>query len=544
MGRSAAEVPERETSAIDVKAQIFSNLGPHRRTVTTTSGEAQAYFDQGLTWMYAFNHDEAVRSFMRAAELDEDCAMAWWGASLASGPQYNHPVLTEERTATAWEAMQMALGLIEHTTPIERALIEALKMRNPKEEPDKEGRAKLNKSYANAMERIWRDNPNDPDIGALYAEAMMLLRPWKLYSVDDHTPHENTPQIVSVLERVIATDPDHPGALHLYIHAIEPSKNPSMGLFAADRLCDLVPGSGHLLHMPCHIYVQTGKWDNVIVQSKKATYSDDGYRKLSPEQGVQYGYMVHNSHMLSFAAMMSGREREAMTAARAMWDIVPEDVLPKVGPFFDRWMCSVYDVQKRFGRWDDLIAEPAPPEYLPITQATWRACRAVAYAAKKDFPNAEREHELFREARERLPEDHAWSSREMADAVLKVSDHFIPGEIALQHGDWALAADHLEKAAEIEDTLSYGEPPQWLQPVRHTLGAVYLSSGNYREAERVYREDLEKWPNNGWSLFGLSRALKEQGKLFEAEKVKHQYDESWRDADAHIATSCKCIPAP
>jgi tetratricopeptide (TPR) repeat protein len=241
--------------------------------------------------------------------------------------------------------------------------------------------------------------------------------------------------------------------------------------------------------------------------------------------------------------MMSGREREAMAAARAMWANIPDDALQAVGPYFDKWMCSVYDVQKRFGRWDDILAEPAPPSFLPITTAVWHAHRAIAYAAKKDFDNAEREQEAFRKVMNSLPTD-LMSGTDAALRILQVSDYFVAGEIALQKGEWDQAARLLIKGAEIEDSLTYGEPPQWLQPIRHTLGAVYLKSGRYLDAERVYREDLAKWRNNGWSLYGLSRALEQQGRLQEAADVDRQYQLVWADADAPTTTSCKCIPSP
>jgi tetratricopeptide (TPR) repeat protein len=520
------------------KAQLFENLGDYGRKITTGSPEAQEFFNQGLTWMSAFNHDEAIRSFKKAAELDADCAMAWWGVSLAAGPQYNHAVMTEARTATAWEAMQNALQRIENTMPLERALIEALKLRNPELEPD--DRAPLNKAYAEAMGEIWEAHPDDPDIGALYAEAMMVRIPWMLYELD-HEPNAETAKITSTLERIMELDPDHPAALHLYIHATEPSKNPGQGLVAADRLSDLVPASGHLSHMPAHIYVKTGLWDKAIIQSEKAMRADKEYRVLSPVQGVQHFYMAHNTHMLAYAAMMSGRENEAMAAARNMWENVSDDTLQQLGPVIDRVMCSVYDVQKRFGRWDAILDEKAPPSHMILTTTTWHAARAVAYAAKKDFPNAEREYEAFKSAKAGVPKDTKWA-RDVAQDVLDVSDYFIAGEIALQKDEWDKAAELLEKAAAIEDTLGYGEPPQWLQPVRHTLGAVYMKSGKYAEAERVYREDLAKWPNNGWSLYGVSQALERQGKTEEAKEAMEEHQRIWAKADSPIATSCKCIP--
>jgi tetratricopeptide (TPR) repeat protein len=528
----------RSQRASAPQTQLFDDMGPHRRPITTTSAEAQRYFDQGLTWTYAFNHDEAIRSFTRATELDPDCAMAWWGIALCQGPNYNDPIMTEQRSTAAWEALQKALARLDNTTPAERALIEALARRYANPWP--EDRTGLEAAYAEAMAEVWAAYPNDSDVGTLYAEAMMLKRPWKLYSLD-FEPAEETETIVAVLERVQVLDPGNPGAAHLYIHSVEPSADPDRGLAAAARLDDMVPASGHLLHMPSHIYVKTGRWEEAVIQNEKAMRSDATYRRLSPEQGVQHLYMVHNAHMLAYAAMMNGREREAIEAARAMWANIPEEALRAVGPIFDRWMSSVYDVQKRFGRWDDILAEEPPPSYLPITTAIWRAHRAIAYAAKKDFPNARREHEEFRKVKASIPDDHL-SDLDLAHRVLEVSDYFIAGEIALQQGEWDRAAQLLKRAAEVEDTLSYGEPPQWLQPTRHTLGAVYLKAGRYEDAERVYREDLAKWRNNGWSLYGLSRALEGQGKTRQAGEVDRQYRLAWAGADALTKTSCKCIP--
>jgi tetratricopeptide (TPR) repeat protein len=257
---------------------------------------------------------------------------------------------------------------------------------------------------------------------------------------------------------------------------------------------------------------------------------------------MQHGYMTHNSHMLAFSAMMIGREEEAMNAARQMWDDMSEDVMRAAAPYFDPWMCSIYDVQKRFGRWDELLAAPAPPGYLPVTTAVWRAHRAVACAARKDFEGAEREQRTFRAAMKAVPETPLWGAYGTAVKFLLVSELFISGEIALQKGKWEEAAGLLEEAVAIEDTLGYGEPPMWLQPVRHTLGAVYMKAGRYADAERVYRQDLAKWRQNGWSLYGLSRALAEQGKTDEALATKREYERVWSGAEEPVATSCKCIP--
>ncbi len=520
-------------------AQKFKDMGAHRRTITTTSTEAQEYFNQGMAWMYAFNHDEAIRAFAHAAELDPACAMAWWGIALCEGPNYNDPVMTKERSAAAWGALREAKTRIDNTTPLERGLIEALSQRYAKRPP--KDRSNLEQAYADAMAEVWAAYPDDSDVGTLYAEAMMVQRPWKLYSVEGE-PEGDTPKIVETLGRVMELDPGNPGAAHLYIHAVEPSNDPGQGIAAADRLCDQVPGAGHLNHMPSHIYVQVGQWDKSIEQNAKAMTADDRYRTLSPDQGIQHMYMVHNAHMLAYSAMMVGREKEAMDAARAMWANVPEEVLEGVAPFLDLWMTSVYDVQKRFGRWDDILAEPEPPAFFPITTAVWRAHRAVAYAAKHEFADAEREQTAFAEAKAAIPEDSVFGG-DPSHRILEVSELFIAGEIALQKGEWDRAAELLEQAVEIEDALSYGEPPQWLQPTRHTLGAVYLTAKRYDDAERVYREDLAKWKENGWSLFGLSRALDAQGKTADAEKIEQRYRAAWAKAEEPTTTSCKCIPS-
>ncbi len=520
------------------KAQLFNNLGPYGHRITTSSPEAQRYFDQGLNWMFAFNHDEAIRSFARAAELDPAAPMPWWGIALCEGPNYNDPQMTDERSGAAWAAIREAQSRIDNASPKERALIDALAQRY--RNPWPKNREHLEQTYADAMGKVWAAYPNDPDIGTLYAEAMMVQRPWKLYDID-RQPTGDTPTIVATLERVMAMSPNHPGANHLYIHAVEPSTNPDRGIAAANRLGSLVPGAGHLDHMPSHIYVQTGMWDQSVAQNTIAMHADDAYLARSPEQTIQHMYMVHNAHMLAFSAMMVGRESEAMHAARAMWTNIPDEMMPAVGAYIDLWMTSVYDVQKRFGRWDDLLAEPAPPEYLPVTTAVWHAHRAIAYAAKKDIANAQREHEAFRQARANIPEDAYWGD-DATYRILEVSDLFISGEIALQQEQWDTAIDYLERGAEVEDSLSYGEPPQWLQPIRHTLGAVYLAAGRPADAERTFREDLTKWRENGWSLYGLTRALEEQGKTAEAATVRARYEAAWAKADEPTETSCECIP--
>ncbi len=533
-----ATIQSDHLQADSPRAQLFEGLGDYEMPISMKSPDAQAYFKQGIAWLHAFNHDEAIRSFARAAELDPASPMPWWAIALAEGPNYNDPVMTKERTAAAWAAMQEALARIDNASPKERALIEALSTRYSRRYL--KDRKKYEEAYAEAMAGVWRAYPDDPDIGAMYAEAVMVKTPWALYDVNSE-PIEETPGIVATLERVLEMAPGHPGANHLYIHAVEPSKNPDRAIPAADRLATQMPGAGHLNHMPSHIYVLVGQWDKSIKQNALAMEADDVYRKLSPDQGIQHMYMVHNAHMLAYSAMMVGREKEAMDAARAMWANVPKEVLAAVAGYVDMWMTSVYDVQKRFGRWDALLAEPGPPDFLPITNAVWHAHRAVAHAAKKEIASAEKEYQEFLKAKAAIPEDSVFGP-DLSHRILEVSDFFVRGEIALQKGDLDMAAQLLERAVEIEDTLSYGEPPQWLQPTRHTLGAVYLAAGRFDDAERVYRDDLKKWRGNGWSLFGLNKALEGQRKLAEAEEAKKQYRASWSKADEPTTTSCKCLP--
>ncbi|MEQ8769705.1 MAG: hypothetical protein RIB60_04255 [Phycisphaerales bacterium] len=520
--------------------QMFEDMGPYKRSVTTSNENAQAFFDQGINWLWAFNHDEAVLAFRRATEYDPGCAMAWWGISYAQGPNYNDPMMPPSRSAVAWEALQRAMDEIDDESQLERDLIAALAARYAEDPP--EDRAELNAAFADRMGELYRKYPDDSDIGAMAAEAMMVRYPWQLYSSSGEPAREQTYQIVAALEHVLERDPYHPGANHLYIHALEPSNDKARALPAADRLCDLVPSSGHMQHMPSHIYVQTGRWHDSIEQNAKAMKADDEYRVKSPDQGIQHGYMAHNAHMLAFSAMMVGQEEQALAAAQDMWDQFPPEMLEPFADFVGVSMCGKYDVLKRFGRWDELIAEPAPPEYLGITRAMWRAHRAVAFAAKKDFEAAKREQMRFRELMQSVPNPQAPGTW-FADTtkLLLVSDYFVAAEIALQQDDLESAANMLEQAALIEDAIGYGEPPVWLQPVRHTLGAVYVKAGRWDDAERVYRDDLKKWPNNGWSLLGMSQALAGKGDEAGAARAHAAFEKVWEGSPVEIPSSCMCI---
>lgn len=525
-------------------AQLFEGMGKHHRTVTNASPEAQRYFDQGLTWAFSFNHDEAIRSFQEAARLSPDCAMAYWGIALCNGPHINNPAVDEEHSKAAWEALQKAAALQSKASREERALISALTARYADPSAGKlpftpEERAPLDKAYAGAMGKVRAEFPKDNDIGTLYAESMMDLRPWDLWSVKGE-PRPETPEIVKTLEEVLASDPNHPGANHLYIHAVEASPHADRGIAAADRLRTMIPASGHMVHMPGHIDVRVGRWDKAAEQNRRAIEVDSGYRKLSPKQGFYHIYMAHNHQFLSWACMMEGRSEESVRAAREMIAGVPSAFIEHSPAAIDGYLGIPYESMMRFGRWDDMLKEPAPPEVLPITTSIWRFSRAIAYAAKGEIDEAKKEQGVFREAVKKVPPG-AIMAINPAETVLSLADHVLEGEIAFRQGDTEKAIANLTKAVELEDTLRYMEPPDWLVPVRHTLGAVLLNADRPKEAEKVYRDDLVKWPENGWALFGLAQALKAQGSP-DADAVEARFQKAWANADIKLEATCLCVP--
>ncbi len=519
-------------------AQLFRGMGTHHRAITTTSKKAQEYFDQGLIWMYAFNHDEAIRSFKETARLDPNSAMAWWGVALCHGPNINDAVVPPAREKKAWDALQKAIALKRHASSVERDLIDALSKRYA--DPQPSDRRPLDEAYAAAMRKLWNEYPADTDIGTLFAESLMDLRPWDLWSNEGEARPETT-EVLAVLDGVLTLDPKNPGANHLYIHTVEASPMPNLGLASASRLEEAVPGSGHLLHMPSHIYVLTGNWDKASIQNEKAIASDRAYRRIAPEPGFYRLYMIHNHHMLSFASMMEGRSEVSIRAASDAVNGVPEESLREYAPLFDGFMGAKYDALKRFGRWDEILKQSPPPAYLPITTAMWRFSRAVAFAALGKVEEARKEEIAFEMAAGEVPED-AMMAINPARKILEIARHFLKGEILFREGQVDSAVAELTKSVVLEDQLIYMEPPEWMQPSRHTLGVFLLAAKRYAEAEMVYREDLKKWRGNGWSLYGLSRALQGQGKTQEAATYQAKFRTAWSRADTPIASSCLCVP--
>lgn len=516
-------------------APRFDGMGHHRRPVETRDTKARQYFDQGLVWAYAFNHDEAIRSFTEAARIDPEFAMAWWGIALCHGPHINNPVVPEDRAAAAWAALQKALVHKDKASPVNRALIEALTKRYA--DPQPEDRSPLDKAYAEAMTKVYAQYPEDTDVGTLYAEALMDLHPWDLWT-QEKRPKGDALKILAVLEGVLEREPDHPGANHLYIHAVEPSAEPANAMASANRLCDLVPASGHLVHMPSHIYVLTGHWEKASEQNVKAIEADRAYRKRSPRQGFYRVYMTHNHHMLAFACMMEGRYKDALRAARELVADVPEDYKREQSAYIDPYLMVVTDVLTRFGKWEAVLAEPEPPTYLPITTAFWRFSRGVAYANLEQFDKADDERAKFREAVEKVPADALMAINRARD-VLTIAGYVLDGEIAYRRGHLDGAVSDLRQAVVLEDQLLYMEPPEWILPVRHPLGAILLEAGKVDEAEEVYRADLKDWPENGWSLYGLAECL-DRKKSDEAREVTQRFQKAWARSDTKIHASCLC----
>ncbi len=530
----------RATAPHDAPAHRFTGMGDHHRTISTSSPEAQQWFDQGLVWMYAFNHDEAIRSFKAATETDPECAMAWWGIALCHGPHINNPVMTRVAINEAWSAMRKAQSLKNRATPAECALIDAVAVRYVENPPD--DRTALNEAYANAMRRAYEAYPDDVDIMTLYAESLMDLQPWDLWDTQGR-PKRNAPVIVATLERALTLDPNHPGANHLYIHAVEASPNPERGVAPANRLRDAVPASSHLVHMPSHIDVQVGDWAAAAEANRKATAADEKYEAISPNQGFYRVYMAHNDHFLSFSCMMQGRRKEALQAARNMIAGVPANYIRDQGAVIDPYMGIEFETMMRFGMWDEILSLPEPPRELPISRSLWRFTRAVAYAAKDDLAAAEAERKAFHAAVRKVPKD-AMMAINPASKVLSIAEHVMNGEIAYRRGNIDEAVSELRAAIELEDSLLYMEPPEWIQPVRHTLGAILVDAGRYSEAEPIYRRDLEVWPENGWSLLGLHQCLAARGETAEADRIQTRFERAWANADTPIRTTCLCVTPP
>jgi tetratricopeptide (TPR) repeat protein len=509
-------------------ASLIPNLGRHHHPVSTRSREAQRFFDQGITLVYAFNHDEAERSFKRAAELDPKLAMAHWGVALAVGPNYNLDV-DPDREKAAYDAVQRARALAAGASEKERAYIEALAKRysnDPK--PDLK---KLAVDYKSAMAELVRRFPDDLDAAALYADSLMVLKPWQLWGADGK-PAEGTEEIIRVLESVLKRDPNHVGANHLYIHAVEASPSPERALRSAERLRTLVPAAGHLVHMPAHIFMRTGNYPEAARSNAIAAEVDRAYIEETNAQGVYpLMYYSHNLHFLAIASSMAGRFEDAIKAAdRLNAYLTP---FAKQMQMVDMFLPTPTLVLIRFRRWDDLLKLPEPDRATPLANAFWHFGRGMAFAATGKVEQAESEQKVFAEAGKAFPADAMWGLNRLEN-IMKIANNMLGARVALAKGDKKSAADLLKQAAAVEDALAYNEPADWVLPARESLGGVLLSSGDYAEAENVFRADLKQNPRSGRSLFGLLESLNRQGKKPAAASVRKELSAAWKSADTRL----------
>ena len=520
---------------------FFEGLGSYKRKVTTDSAQAQRYFNQGLAFYHGFNHGEAIRSFQAAAEADPKCAMAHWGIALACGPHINLPLVPPPAAALAGKELQLAQANTAGALPVERDLIEALSHRYANPQP--RDRAGLDQAYADAMRKVWERYPKDPDVGVLFAEAMMDLRPWNQWTAEGQ-PNPGTEEVLATLEAVLKLNPKHPFANHLYIHATEASLHPERATAAADRLRSLQPGLAHNVHMPSHIDIRCGRWQQAVETNERAVAADQRYRKIvGPPQGFINVYVAHNGHMLAYAAMMTGLRELAMKHIRAMVAELPQGFLKENALQAEGYVAMPMEVMVRFGMWDQILAEPdSYPDYMSATRAFHHAARAIAYAAKREPEKARQEQAIFLEKSKLIPKEETFGNNSAAD-VIAVAQHMTEGEILLREDKLEEGIAELREAIKLEDALKYDEPPAWIIPVRHSLGAVLMNSRRYAEAEQVYRDDLARLRDNGWSLYGLAESLRLQHKnAAEAKLTRAKFQKLWARADTQITSSCLCQP--
>lgn len=549
----------------------YYDIEVYKRTVTTSSLDAQMWFDRGLVWTYAYFHDEAVSCFERAIEADPACAMAHWGLAYATGPNYNLPwerrdaTMRADTAQTCHAAVQAALALVDRVTPFERAMIEALTVRFPQPTPGEFDTMRgWNDDFTNAMRDVYRSFPGDLDVACIFVEAIMNRTPWKMWdqATGQIAERAGTQEAQDVLETMFERYGDawsHPGLLHLYVHLMEMSPTPEKALKAGDILRELVPDAGHLIHMPTHIDVQCGHYRDVFHWNWKAVQVD---RKALENRGVYTlytGYRIHNYHFAVYGAMFLGQYEPAMRAARELAAVTPEELLriesPPFANFFESYFALWVHVMIRFGKWQELIAEPLPedPALWANLTATLHYAKGVAHAALGNVEEAEAEQTLFLAAREAMPEERRLHNVLCLDQ-LAVAEAMLDGEIAYRKGEYERAYRRLRDAVALEDALPYDEPWGWMQPVRHALGALLLEQGHVEEAEEVYREDLglggdlsraQIHPDNVWSLRGLNDCLaaRDARQGIEGRLIAQKLALAEARADMPVGASCFCAQA-
>ena len=504
---------------------LVSGLGNAHHPVSTKNPEAQQFFDQGLRFIYAFNHDEAARSFQKAADLDPKLAIAYWGVAEAVGPNYNDPA-SDDRFKQAHEKIQKAVDLSAGASPSEQAYIQAMALRFPAD--PKADRRKAAEQYHDAMREVMKKFPDDLDAATLFAESGMNLHPWGLWHVDG-TPEAGTEEIVATLESVIRRDPNHLGAIHYYIHAVEASPNPERALAGANKLASLAPNAGHIVHMPAHVYIRTGDYEAAVKTNEEAAAVDRAYIKASGAQGIYpMMYYSHNLHFIAMCSAMDGNYAEAIKNA----DMLAEHVGPavKMMPPLEGFMTIPMAVDLRFHRWDDILAMKQPAADMKTTTGFWHFARGMALAGKGRVDEAEAEYKIVSDAEAATPPDAVFAMPiyNKTKDILKIAENVLGAKIAEARKDNVQAISLLTAAVAIQDTLKYGEPPDWFFPVRESLGGVLLMNGDAAGAERVFRADLERNPRNPRSLFGLQQALKAQDRNYDAGFVEAQFKAAWK----------------
>lgn len=507
-------------------ATMMTGIGDLHHPVSTKNADAQAFFDQGLRLIYAFNHDEAARSFQRAADLDPKLAMAYWGIAEAVGPNYNDPA-SEERFKQAHDAIQKAVDLSAGASPAEQDYINAMAKRFPAD--PKADLRKAAEAYHDAMREVAKKYPDDLDAATLFAESGMNLHPWGLW-MQDGTPREGTEEIVATLEGVIKRDPNHMGAVHYYIHAVEASNTPERALAGANRLAALAPAAGHLVHMPAHVYIRTGDYDAAVDTNEKAAAADRDYMKASGGQPNMYSlmYYSHNLHFIAIAGSINGEYEQSKKAA----DMLAANVGPHVKdmPPLEAFLAIPMAVNVRFQKWDDILATPQPPADQKAATAFWHFSRGMALAGKGKTADAETEYKTLAATRDATPADliFAMPFNNKTKDILAIATDVLGAKIAMAKKDNAGAIAQLKDAVAIQDKLNYGEPPDWPFSIRESLGAALLMNGDAAGAEQVFRADLAKYPRNPRSLFGLQQTLEKQGRTYDAGFVQKQLQSAYK----------------
>ena len=527
--------PASSTSGTTPAVPLYPELGTYHYAVSTGSPEAQQYFDQGMRLSYGFNHAEGIRAFEHAAMLDPQCAMCYWGVAYALGPNINAPI-TPEAAKKAWETIGQAKRA-SRATEKERAFIDALATRYAADPAADRG--PLDKAYAVAMGALAARYPDDTEAATLYAQSLMDTSPWNYWD-HDGTPRQFTNDVLAALESVLQRQPDHIGAIHLYIHAVEASPDPKRAEPYADRLAALAPGAGHLVHMPGHIYLRTGRYHDASLANDNAVKADLAYLQANRVAGnmtYEIGYVPHNFHFFVTSASLEGRRADALKAAAEVRAKMHAEMLrdPAMGGMVQHMTLSPLYTKVAFAMWDDVLAEPAPPEGLPFMTAMWQTARGLALAGLGRADEADAALAAVARAAEDPSLANTYiSSANQAPAIVAIGQAVLSGEIAARRRRAADAARHFERAAALEDALTYMEPPDWPVPVRRLQGAALLELGRAKDAEAAFRGDLRKFPDNGWSLSGLQAALERQSRTADAQAVKARFAEQWKQADIQI----------